>query len=1236
MNIDPRFILESGREIYTGSQLLLKGALETAGGVHLLTGHAGAPLVGFFDACRAAGILLRDRGIVARPAANEPLAAAMVSGAHSAGCRALLALSSTGFQAAAEPLAAGIIGGVHGEAGVVVAIGDDPWNDATAIPSDSRFLAQHLRLPLLEPSTPQEVKDWVDVAFRLSRVGQTYVGYLLTSDVAEGGGSVELRPHHYPALNTHHREALGYDKDIRAVSERLVPVPSRMEQAEQNLADGHVALVAEARRLGINRIENRPQRGEKVALGFIAAGSAYAHLTHALEELGLAGRLPILKLGVTYPLDERLVAELAQHCGQLFVIERRRGFVEAQVAALLPALRQAGVTAELWGKKFPGDLPGIPAANGLHPSILIERLVPLIRDHATLPIELTNGRLSRELHRIDATAAVRVNLAERTPTFCAGCPHRDSSSVLLELRRDLRDAEYMSREHRRAPVDLVVHGDVGCSSLLAFEPNQELMQRVTGRGLGGAAAGGALPFITNKHVVFMGDGTFFHSGHAAIRQSIAAGDDVAYIILENKTAAMTGQGALEPEREHADAAAEEKTDKKRDKAHDAPALRIHNMVKALVDKKAHDRVRLLTVNPEDRADYRDAMEKAILAPGVKVVIADKQCAVVTQRVVQAQRVKEERDHGFIASQRFMNVDQEVCENCLECTRSTGCPALTVSQTDHGPKIQTDLSHCVNDGACARIDKCPAFEQVTVVRARSPQNAAQKLDPYTLPEGLAPLHADQDVWRCCVAGVGGMGVGVAARLIVFAGRQMGYQVQFLPIKGVAVRTGGVFSQVVFTRDSRRATTAIVPYGKADLLLAIDALEGGRAVDGANRFRVAAPDTTAAVINTATQPTTRSLMGKEKIDPDLAAAIRAQVRRDRCAAADVSELAQRLMGDKQYVNVMMLGMAFQLGYLPLSLASIEEAIRRVMPADLTRNLKALHLGRAVACGALEGAVRLGETVETVNAALLRKSASLAERFGNGRRGHRVAKAYLAIARPAIASLKARGADAGLCRDFAVRVADCIVWGGLPYCERYRRRVLAVLEHDHARHGLAQTRAVVWNLARAMLIKDEVYVAALLSCPEKRRRDQERFNVSDAAGDRLIYRREHHPEVQLFGRRWGFRWHSSAWQLRALASWKILRTIWPGWHKRDVAYREWYEQLVDRCVGLGAGSAAQYQKWASVLKTPEMVTGFRDVRWPKIEAARAAAETLLARPDEDEPMPPEPRITVSLSSRVIEQRS
>src|SRR5690606_27018451 len=117
-------------------------------------------------------------------------------------------------------------------------------------------------------------------------------------------------------------------------------------------------------------------------------------------------------------------------------------------------------------------------------------------------------------------------------------------------------------------------------------------------------------------------------------------------------------------------------------------------------------VRIVRINPADRDRYRKLLEQTILADGVKVIIADKECGITYFRRVKSEERAAAKQLGYVARKTHMNVATEVCEYCLECTNATGCPGLTIVDTDYGPKIQTDFSWCVNDGACHRIHACP--------------------------------------------------------------------------------------------------------------------------------------------------------------------------------------------------------------------------------------------------------------------------------------------------------------------------------------------------------------------------------------------------------------------------------------------------------------------------------------------------------------------------------------------------
>jgi len=114
--------------------------------------------------------------------------------------RAIVAMKSVGLHVAADALALGNLAGAHAEGGAIVVIGDDPWSDSTQVPADSRYLCKHLFMPVLEPSSLQELKDWIDLGYKLSREANLYIGYLVTTNQVDGGGTVTVRPNHFPKL----------------------------------------------------------------------------------------------------------------------------------------------------------------------------------------------------------------------------------------------------------------------------------------------------------------------------------------------------------------------------------------------------------------------------------------------------------------------------------------------------------------------------------------------------------------------------------------------------------------------------------------------------------------------------------------------------------------------------------------------------------------------------------------------------------------------------------------------------------------------------------------------------------------------------------------------------------------------------------------------------------------------------------------------------------------------------
>jgi indolepyruvate ferredoxin oxidoreductase len=1261
MAIDPRFLTGSGREVFNGNELLVKGCLEVEGGVHLYTGYPGSPVATFFDVLGDVADLLKKNGVRAHQANNEALSVAALNGSQMAPLRGITAFKSVGLHVASDALCLGNLAGAHTEGGAVVVCGDDPWCDSTQVPADSRFLCEHLRMPVVEPGTIQELKDFIDLSFKLSRQAELFVGYIVTTLIADGGGTVECKPNQFPAISTKQKIQL----ETANIDLGKVLLPPKTVQKELTMPDRHARAITIARDLGLNWIERtvasdqwpvdrnassslatgHSQLATPVApLGFITTGVMKSYLDQVLGDVGLAGMFPVLHFGMQYPMDIELVRQFARQCRTMIVLEERRSFVEKLIRdALFKALpgtdqpmpmnEAVDIAQRLFGKAFPNGRPGVPETRGLNPSILAQLLIPLIETTEEIPAEQRNGNLSAEMELIKltgkrklavvgsaaATAAATLTsmtapshgasdtiaekLVTRSPTFCPGCPHRDSSGVLLEIRKNLADATYMQRTHGRGPVDLVAHGDTGCYTMLMYAPTEQLMHNYSGMGLGGGTGSGIDPFITNKQIVFMGDGTFFHSGAIAISNAVKAGQDITFIILENGTTAMTGH--------------QEHPGTELDVLGNRSFIQdIESVVRAM---KGTSPLQVVKMRPDDRAKYKKTLEKTILADGVKVVIADKECGITYHR----RKGKEERklakaNGGFLPTKTQMNITPEVCEHCLECTKATACPGLTKIDTDYGPKVDTDLSLCVNDGACDRVrtsndfgtsvKPCPSFEQITITRKRRGRYRLPNLRLTELPEPefVHDMAAAGKTWRVHMAGVGGMGIGLTSAILVRAGHKEGYRVVFADKKGLAIRNGGVYSQISWIKEGESAapvapqTCGLIPYGKADLLLGMDILEAARAIDPRDHFRVASPNRTAAILNLHKQPTVGTLIGRHDFSPE---ALRDEIV-DHCNkgyafARDLSDLCEQRLGSKQFLNIMMLGVAYQMGLIPVHVNNIAWAIRDTIRRDQRKNLKAFNIGRKIAA---EPHVLPPKPEPKTWQQLLTQKTKIIRKFN--RKGPIKAGMLETFTKQAMEWMP--NLPEASKYDLALRIYDIYQWGKLSDAERYVDLVRGIYRRDSADQKYAATHAVIWNLAKAMLVKDEPYVAYLLTRPEKKQRDIQKYNVDVANGDGISYRWHNVPEIPipLVGKV-RLNVTTRPWMHRVLRHFKFVRQL-PGWHKREFGFRDWYVELLGR---VNLSDATHYRRAVEALKCVEEVTGYREVRYPKMEAAKQKVEQILA---------------------------
>ena len=1181
--MDNRFTQENGTNVYTGCELLLKGALE--GQVNLLTGYPGSPLAEVFDVMKSNAALLKEHGILAQIGNNEALSVARLNGSQMANLRAAAFMKNVGMHVASDALAISNMAGTTG--GAVVVVGDDTWGSSTQVPADSRFLARHLYTPVIEPSTFQDIKDWLNAAFEISARSNLYVTYIVTLNQAEGGGSVQLRPNRYPETSTKNQTVI--DTALINGSNRIVLPPDTPRIEIETLTERFPNAIKSAQEHNLNQICYLNESEHKI--GFVASGLAYSYLEHALYELELQERIPILKLGLTHPVDEEIVREFASHVREIYVVEEKRPLLEKDIKAIVSRFYQNGETDRLvpvWGKEFPNGLEGIPDSLGLNPSILIQHLIPLLRHKfggKNRSIAIDTEVFAREERHLEQVKAHQVDIPARTPTFCPGCPHRDSASVFKEIADQFMDPKYMERHHARSPVDLVFHGDIGCYSMLKYEPFPRLMHNLSAMALGGGAGAGIDPFIKNKQVVFMGDSTFFHGGMSAISDSIKNNQDLTYVILDNQTTGMTGH---------------QPTPSTEDDILGNPTF-AQDIEKVVEGLAGDSDLFIIRTNPENRVEYKKLVEETIIKPGVKIIIADKECGITYHRRLRREHQQTIKERGFLSVEKHINITPEVCEFCLECTNATGCPGLEVIETDYGPKIGIDQSNCVSDGACARIKwACPSFEEVTVTRKHPPRQqvdlSAMSADSTELPP--PPPCTFDGTWSIYAAGVGGMGIGTISKVLVLAGHTQGYHTRFFDKKGLAIRNGGVYTNLIYSQTEAELSQ-IIPYGKADLLIGMDMLEAVRGLDANAGFRVAAPDRTVAIVNTAKTDTVKTLIGQDNFKlTDLEKWLQSYTDADAYFGVNLFEISERFFGNKLYANMMLLGVAFQRGHLPLELEAIQSALKlAVRPADLETNQRAFNIGRRLAID--PDAFATSSQEQTYKTLLREKCESLARK----RRGEALAHEYEVLVQQTVEKLEL---DDETNQRFALYVYDLIQFEDLEYARLYVEKIKGVHSEDLSEMGYRATKAAVKYLHKVMLIKDEVYVAHLLTSETKLRRDKALYNVDDANGDKIKYVHLNRPRFTIRGRDLQWDMNTKNWQLNLMKRMRFLRRLLSQWHKLEKVFRDWYiTEVIDT---FAPHDRESYEDHVIALEVPEEVRGYREVRYPKMENARKKVEELL----------------------------
>ncbi len=901
LTLESRFTDLDRPVLLSGVQALVRVLLEqkrldraagrrTAG---LISGYRGSPLGGLDQELWRRQALLSANDVRFQPGLNEDLAATMLWGtqqidafpAHKTdGVFGMWYAKGPGVDRSGDALHCATMLGTSALGGILAVAGDDHGAHSSTYPHQTEPLFAGWFIPVLNPASVEDIVDFGLAGIALSRFSGLWVALKTTAETAEQSETLtipELRAFALPDFATP-PHGLNYDPRLAFPADRL--------ELERRVVDERLpAVLAWAR---ANRLDRLVSGAADAPIGIVTVGKAHTDALAALRRLGFAehAEIALYKIGLTWPLESAGLRDFARGKRAILVVEEKRSFVEAQIRDALYNL-PADQRPEIAGKT---DWRG---------ERLLSPLLELSPESvaAALARFLTSAGLPVAEPRLPEPMNCPAGLLRRIPAFCAGCPHGTSTKL---------------------PDGSLATAGIGCH-FMALDHGDET-RTFTHMGGEGATWVGLAPFIDVKHMFAnIGDGTYTHSGILAIRQAVAAKASITYKILVNDAVAMTGGQPAEGGYGVAQIAAQ-------------VAAEGAGRIAVVADEP--ERLPAAEALPRGATRHTrealDAVQRRLREyEGVSVLIYDQVCATEKRR---------RRKRGKLAEpQRSVQINADVCENCGDCSIQSSCIAIEPEETPLGRKRRINPTACNVDLSCLK-GFCPSF--VTVAGApRAPEAdprwaAREEALAATLP---VPSPAARAPWRALFAGIGGGGIITAGKVLAMAAHLEGREVRTLDFTGLAQKNGTVVAHVQIGEPDQLDVVRI-PLREAELLIAADLAVGA----GPGVLERCAEH--AAVIGNLDLAASADF----KFDPDLkidAGLHRRTIERATDAEASrylhAARIAERLFGNAQAMNTLLLGLAWQRGLIPVGEAAILRAIE-LNDAAVALNRRAFLWGRILA--------------------------------------------------------------------------------------------------------------------------------------------------------------------------------------------------------------------------------------------------------------------------------------------------
>ena len=1164
VTLDDKYTLPAGRAFMSGIQALVRlpmlqrqrdaaAGLNTAG---FVSGYRGSPLGGYDQALWQAKQHLAAQHIVFQPGVNEELAATAVWGTQQLefdpankkfdGVFGIWYGKGPGVDRCSDVFKHANMAGTAPHGGVIAIAGDDHVAKSSTAAHQSDHIFKACGLPVFFPSSAQDILDLGLHAFAMSRYAGVWTSMKTIQEVVESAASIDVSPDRVKIL---------------------LPEDFAMPPGGVHIRWPDAALVQEARLFDhkwyaalayvrANRLNHNVIAGPNDRFGLIASGKAFNDTRQALADLGLDDAtcrqlgIRLHKVNVVWPLEATITRDFAQGLQEILVVEEKRQVIEYQLKEELYNWRP-DVRPNVLGKfdEGEGDLSGgewsqaNPSGNwllranaDLTPTIIAQAIARRLKKLG-VPADIAarmDARLALVAAKEQALASGATGGADRQPWFCSGCPHNTSTKV---------------------PEGSRAMAGIGCHFMATWMDRETI--GFTQMGGEGVPWVGQAPFSQRPHMFAnLGDGTYYHSGLLAVRQSIASGVNITYKILYNDAVAMTGgqpvDGVL--------------TVPQMTRELEAEGAR---QIVIVTDEpgKYNAALRLAPGVSVRHRDELDAVQRELRdVPGCTVLIYDQTCATEKRR---------RRKRGKLADPaKRVVINELVCEGCGDCSVQSNCLSVEPVETEFGRKRRINQNTCNKDYSCTK-GFCPSFVTVEGGQLKKPKKEPRAdlagLPP--LPEPALPAPVDEAgrdrAWGIVVAGVGGTGVITIGQLLGMAAHLEGKGVVTQDSAGLAQKGGATWSHVQIARTPEAIHTTKVDTAKADLLIACD----GIVAAGKTTLALLRDGHTYVALNSHATPTAAFVANPDWQAPTAGceAALAAAVGRANLGLLDAEQVAVQLLGDSLYTNPLLLGYAWQRGRIPLG----RDALLRAMELNGTQvanNHAAFEWGR-----------RCAHDLAAVQALL------------------QPAQVIQFVKKPTVDALVAQ------------RVEFLTGYQDAAYARQYADFVARVRQAEAALGSTRLTEAVARNLFKLMAYKDEYEVARLHTDPAFTARIAEQF-----VGDyKLVHHlappllgktdAQGRPVKQAFG----------PWMRRAftvLARLKGLRgsalDVFGRTEERrtERALIQDYRASIDELLrGLDAGTLAAA---VEIARLPEDIRGFGHVKARHLAAVRPKWDRLMAQ--------------------------